>query len=180
MQVIAGKYGGRKLTSIDSKSTRPTLARVKESMFAMIDPFIEGSKVLDLFAGSGALGLEAISRGASEVTFVESNKEAVKIIEKNLARVTETHDIYNMDYIEALKRFESMGKKFDLVLLDPPYASDFAEKLLRKFHLLNKNAIIVYEQESKKCLQNDDNEYIIEKTRAYGTAKVVIFKYIGE
>ena len=97
MQVIAGKYKGRKLISIDSIKTRPMLARVKESIFAMIDEYIPNSTVLDLFAGSGALGLEAISRGAKKVYFVDLNKDIKKILDTNLRRVTE-------DYVRLAKQ----------------------------------------------------------------------------
>ena len=183
MQVISGKYRGRKLVSIDSRSTRPTLARVKESMFAMVDFKIPGSVVLDLFAGSGSLGLEALSRGAEKVYFVEHNLETKKIIEKNLARVNEPFEILNLNYLDALKNFVNRNVRFDLVFLDPPYASDFIEKTLdfmQKNHLLKDEAIIVCEQDCKKCLQIDENKYRIEKTRAYGLMKVNIYKYIGD
>ena len=84
MQIITGKYRGRKLVSLDTKKTRPTLARVKESLFSMVDEKIAGATVLDLFAGSGALGIEALSRGAEKVYFVDNNVDAKKVIQTNL------------------------------------------------------------------------------------------------
>lgn len=183
MQVIAGKYSGRKLVSVDSQSTRPTLARVKESLFSIIDEKISGRVVLDLFAGSGALGIEAISRGAQKVYFVEHSADAKKIIEKNLKNIVEPYEIVLSDFESALKSFARRNIKFDLVLADPPYDSDFLEKsmrLLLDLNLMKKDGLIALESDCKKCLQIDGNRCIISKTRTYGIVKVTICKYIGE
>ena len=183
MQIITGKYRGRKLVSLDTEKTRPTLARVKESMFSMIDGYIDDSIVLDLFAGSGSLGIECISRNAKKVFFVDANKDAKKVLEKNLERIKEDFEIVISDFKDALKDFSKKGLKFDLVLLDPPYASDYgalAINLLAEFGLLNNGAIVVYEQEGKNLLQNFDDRYIIKKSKQYGTAGVSILEYIGE
>ena len=183
MQIITGKYKGRKLISIDSQTTRPTLARVKESIFAMIQGEINGSVVLDLFAGSGAMGIESISEGAEKVYFVDKNPEYKKILNKNLVRVNEPYEILTCDYLDALNIFNRKNLQFNLVFLDPPYDSDFGEKalsLLRDLNLLKKDAIIVFEQISKKCLQNPPKGYIISKYKTYGLASVTILKYTGE
>ena len=183
MQVIAGKYKGRKLISIDSIKTRPMLARVKESIFAMIDEYIPNSTVLDLFAGSGALGLEAISRGAKKVYFVDLNKDIKKILDTNLRRVTEDYEILISDYVDTLNEFKRRGIKFDLILLSPPYKSSFGLDSLSRlasYNLLKPNAVVAYEFETKKLLPNIEEKYIIEKTRNYGTASFVLLKYIGE
>ena len=183
MQIITGKYKGRRLISLETERTRPTLARVKESIFAMIQGYITESTVLDLFAGSGAMGIEAISEGAKKVYFVDNNKEAKKIIDKNLVNIKEDCEIIILDFIDALYHFNKRNIKFDLVFLDPPYDSDFGEKaisLLKDLKLLEKDAIIVLEQESKKCLQNPISGFIIEKSRKYGIANVTILKYIED
>jgi len=183
MQVIAGKYKGRKLISLDTIDTRPTLARVKESMFAMIDEFIYDANVLDLFAGSGALGIECVSRGAKEVVFVDNNPQYKNILEKNLARVTEKYYIFNDNFNNALTNLSKKNSKFDIVFLDPPYNSDLGDQainLLCHLKLLSKGAIIVYEQDSKKCLQNAPELFIIRKSKKYGLAQVTILEYIGE
>lgn len=183
MQVIAGKYRGRKLISLDSEQTRPTLQRVKESLFSMIDEKIANSVVLDLFAGSGALGIEAISRGASEVVFVDNNPEVKKVLEKNLERINEPHTIKIGEFSGVLKEFKTGARKFDLVFLDPPYKSNFgaeAMSVLAENHLLNKNAMIVLEQEGKKVLQNVVKGYIIQKVRDYNSSSLTILSYIGD
>lgn len=175
MQVITGKYRARRLESLDTSDTRPTLARVKESIFSMIDYKIAGSVVLDLFAGSGAMGIEAISRGAEKVYFVDANPKAKVVLTKNLRNVTEPFDIFIGDYLDALHNFKRQNIKFDLVFLDPPYASNFGDlalSFLYKNDLLNKDALVVFEQEGKNCLQNDPEGYIIEKSKKYGTASV--------
>lgn len=183
MQVIAGKYKGRKLISLDTIETRPTLSRVKESMFAIIDEHLYDARVLDLFAGSGSLGFEALSRGAEEVVFVDNNPKYKNVLEKNLARVTEKHSIIIDNFDSALTRLSKINSKFDVVFLDPPYNSDFGDKaikLLTHLKLLSKGAIIVYEQDSKKCLQNAPELFIIKKSKKYGLAQVTILEYIGE
>lgn len=183
MQVITGKYRGRKLISLDTEKTRPTLARVKESIFSMIDSYIDNSVVLDLFAGSGSLGIECVSRGAKKVYFVDANKDAKRILEKNLNNVKEDFEIVIEDYLVALTMFAKKGIKFDMVLLDPPYASDFGVVAINKLHelkLLNSGSLIIYEQEGKNLLQNFGDRYIIKKSKQYGIAGVVILEYVEE
>jgi len=183
MQIITGKYKGRRLISLDTDKTRPTLARVKESIFAMIQGCISNATVLDLFAGSGAMGIESISEGAEKVYFVDHNKDYKKILDKNLINVKEPYEILISDYQDALNSFKSKNIKFDLVFLDPPYNSDLGENalyLLRDLKILKKDAIIVFEQTSKNCLQNEPNGFIIEKSRKYGLVAVTILKYTGD
>ena len=183
MNIITGRYKGRVLYSLESLKTRPTLARVKESMFAMIDDKIPGATVLDLFAGSGSLGIECLSRGAKKVYFVDNNPEAKKIIYKNLIRVVEPYDIDIFDFQVALMSFKKQGLKFDLVFLDPPYQSDFGEialDLMAEFKLLNKGATIVYEEEAKKALPKEREEYIIKRCKSYGLASVTLLEYVGD
>lgn len=183
MNIITGRYKGRVLHSIDSLGTRPTLARVKESTFDMIDEKIPGAVVLDLFAGSGALGIECLSRGAKKVFFVDNNPQAKQVILKNLIRVVEPYDIDIFDFKVALMTFKKQNLKFDLVFLDPPYNSDYGEialDLMAELKLLNKGATIIYEEDCKKNLQKDREEYIIKKCKTYGLASVTLLEYVGE
>ncbi len=124
MRVIAGKARGIALRTPEGLSTRPTADRVKEALFGSIQFDIPGSRVLDLFAGSGALGIEALSRGAAEAVFVEKEKQAAGILRANLAAVKcETHAlVLETDYLAAIK---GLDKQFDFVFMDPPYASGF-------------------------------------------------------
>lgn len=180
MNIISGKFRGRKLASVDMHSTRPTLARVKESMFCMIDEYIYDSTVLDLFAGSGALGIECISRGAKKVFFCDAQKEALKVLNSNLLNIPQNYEVLNCDYALALKKLQN--EKFDLVFLDPPYNSTFGEeaiKLLARYNMLSKDAIIVFEHDIKKDLQSLPKDCIIKKQKVYGLQVVTIIEFKG-
>lgn len=180
MQIITGKYRARKLQAVDSSGTRPTLARVKESVFNLIFDKIAGSIVLDLFAGSGAFGAECISRGASKVYFVDDQEKAIRTIKQNTERMTEKFEILKLDYLEALSAFEKRGIKFDLVYLDPPYESGFIGGVLDVLiqrDLLNSGATIVVEHKFVNDLQNIPKCYIIEKSKKYGIAYVDVLYF---
>ncbi len=174
MQVITGAYRGRKLLSV-GPGTRPTLTRVKESLFSIINDRIEGSCVLDLFAGSGSLGIECISRGAKHTYLVDISADAIKVIKKNTDRMQD-FTILQKDYMQALKIFT--GKvKFDLIFLDPPYASDFGDKALNYIMengLLKNDGLIIFEHSSKKHLIYDNDLFIITRSKTYGD-KVIDF-----
>lgn len=177
MQVITGKYRGRKLKSPDS--ARPTLQRVKISLFSMLNGYeFENSRVLDLFAGSGALGIETLSRGARFVTFVDQDRGANKCIQENLRNIDKSYfRIINSDYLSALKSLRG-GKPFNFVFLDPPYASGAAvsaAEILDRYDLIAENGVIVIETE------NEEREITIKgfnliKDRSYGTARILIFE----
>ncbi len=179
MQIITGKYRARKLVAVEGDSTRPTLARVKESIFNLIQGKVQGSKVLDLFAGSGAFGAECISRSAEEVCFVDQEQKAINAIKTNTKKMSENFRIIKSDYLSALSKLSSENKTFDIIYLDPPYKSDFAITALQKIYelkLLNDEGIIVVEHESENDLLKLPSYYIIEKTRKYGIAYVDILR----
>lgn len=180
MQIITGKYRARKLESVEGDTTRPTLARVKESIFNLIQFDIAGGVVLDLFAGSGAFGIECISRGANKVVFVDKERKAVSTIQKNTRGMTEDFEILNHDFETALRILSSKNFKFDIVYLDPPYKAGYYEKVLNmldELSLLNDGATIVVESDSQKTLQNLGICYIIKKSKKYGIAFVDILTY---
>ena len=180
MQIITGKYRARKLIGVDSTDTRPTLARVKESVFNLIFDKIDGKVVLDLFAGSGSYGAECISRGAKEVFFVDQTEKAIKTIKTNTQKMTEKFEIIKASFLDALSNFEKRNLKFDLVFLDPPYDSDFALKsleILGSKNLLNAGATIVVEHKLANDLQNLPKCYIIKKSRKYGIAYIDILEF---
>ena len=122
MRIISGKYAKRNLFTLKSNRTRPTSDKVKESLFNSLGQFFDGGNVLDLYAGSGALGIEAVSRGYDHASLVDINHAACSIIKKNVALTKEENrfEIYNMRSSAALKLFAEIGQSFDLVFLDPP------------------------------------------------------------
>lgn len=150
MKVISGKYKGRVLEGFDINGTRPTMDRVKESLFGTIQNYVPNSIVLDLFSGSGNLGIEALSEGAKYAYLVDSNSKAINIIKKNIKTIgIDSVEVINCDYKRALKSFEN--NKFDLIFLDPPYDTNYIEesiKLIEEYDLLNKEGLIVCESDS--------------------------------
>lgn len=150
MRIISGKYAKRNLYTLKSQKTRPTSDKVKESLFNSLGQFFKGGQVLDLYGGSGALAIEAVSRGCSHATIVDINYQAVDIIRKNVSLTKEEHlfSIYKMPSSVALKKFAQEKQKFDLVFLDPPYAKQRIAadmKNMLENNLLNTKAIIVAE-----------------------------------
>ena len=174
MRVISGIYKGKILDGFNIEGTRPTMDRVKESMFAMIQNYIKGSNVLDLFAGSGALGIEAISNGAAKTYFVDNSKEVEKVLKKNLKDIT-NYEILITDYNKALKSFIINNIKFDLIILDPPYDRHFINKILDVIYdnnLLKENGIVLCEYETEKI---KTDKFHVSKERRYGNKVVTIF-----
>ncbi len=178
MRIISGKYKGRVLKGYTLKGTRPTMDRVKESLFATINEYVNNSVCLDLFAGSGALGLEALSMGAREVIFVDKEFIACKTIKSNLEMldVNTNTTVLNMDYLKALERL--YPKKFDLIFLDPPYKTDYLKKALEKIEelkLITDTSLVILESDDINKLTFSDY-YIEVKTKKYGDKYIRILK----
>lgn len=155
MRVISGTARGTKLNSIDSMNTRPTLDRVKESLFNIVQEKMEDSIVLDLFAGSGAIGIECISRGAKKAYFCEKSPAAAKMVKQNLekTRFADKSEIGIQDYKKALSEYHKRGIKFDLIFLDPPYEADIAVEAVKQIislSLLQEEGIIIIETDEKE------------------------------
>jgi 16S rRNA (guanine966-N2)-methyltransferase len=121
MRVIAGTWGGRRLQAPPGDATRPTSDRVREALFAVLGGRVEGARVLDLFAGSGALGIEALSRGAAEATFVDSAPRALKALRANLAALDAVAEVRRQDALRFVGGASAAAREYDLVFLDPPY-----------------------------------------------------------
>lgn len=175
MRIISGKYKGKLLTGFDIMGTRPTMDRVKESLFGSIQNYLKNSIVLDLFAGSGALGIEALSNGSKTCYFVDNNIKLINIIKKNTTDIDEQVIILKKDYNEALKYFKDNNIKFDIIFLDPPYKLNLINKsieLIEKYDLLNINGIIVCEYEQEIFISN----YKIIKEKKYGNKFIRIYK----
>ena len=177
MQIITGKFRGRRLKSPDS--ARPTLQRVKTSLFSILNPYIfEDCKVLDLFAGSGALGFEVLSRGASRTIFVDQDRGAVRTIKDNLHGVDpKLYSILETDYLSALKMLR--GEKFDIIFIDPPYDNNAlysAIDIISRYEMLNENGVIVVETETKHNRDFSHNDFEVVKDKTYGTARLTFLE----
>ena len=175
MRVIAGKYRGKKLKEFEISSTKPTLDRVKESLFSSIQFDIIGARVLDLFSGTGALGIECLSRGSKSVDFVDTNHEAINIIKQNLQGIDGEHSVTNCDYMQYLTKVKSLRKKYDIVLLDPPFATDYGVKAIEYIlanNLLSDDGIIMYEKDYNTAFELNVEGYTY-KQKKYGTVGLV-------
>ena len=179
MRVISGIARGTKLDSRESISTRPTLDRIKENMFNLIQDKVRDSVVLDLFAGSGQLGIEALSRGADRAYFCDIDKEDIVFLEKNIdkTRLTEKSIVLNADFKKVLK---TINERFDLIFIDPPYKSNFVEESLELVFenaILNTDGLIVIETDETQKIQEllNSKSYInILKTKNYGRVSLFI------
>lgn len=175
MRVISGKYKGKKLIGFDIDGTRPTMDRVKESLFGIIQNKIKDSIVLDLFAGSGSLGIEALSNGAKKCYFIDNNIELINIIKENTKSMKEDISILKSDYSNVLGMLKNSNIKFDIIFLDPPYKlnliNDCLDKIY-KYNLLNEDGIIVceFENEVIKC-----EHFKLQKEKKYGTKNINIY-----
>ena len=177
MRIIAGKAGGLRLKSLKNRDVRPTLDRVKESMFSIIAFYVPDTEVLDLFAGFGSLGIEALSRGAKNADFVEINKRHLQIIEDNLdkANLQESADLYQSDVYDYLK---SCQKKYDLIFMDPPYKKGMSKKtidLIIKNNLLKAEGLIINEKSADEETEEFEDLSII-KNKKYGNSLLTIYK----
>ncbi|MES9545675.1 16S rRNA (guanine(966)-N(2))-methyltransferase RsmD [Streptococcus intermedius] len=177
MRVVAGKYGGRPLKTLAGKTTRPTTDKVKGAIFNMIGPYFDGGRVLDLYAGSGSLAIEAISRGMTSAILVEKDRRAQAIINQNL-KMTREEERFELLKMEANQSLERITGHFDLVLLDPPYAKEQIvtdiEKMAER-ELLSNDALIVCETDKSVDLPEEIAGLGIWKQKIYGISKVTVY-----
>ena len=180
MRIISGAAKGKKLDAVKGLETRPTLDRVKEALFDIIQFNIKDSKVLDLFAGSGSLGIEALSRGAELAVLGDNSIEAIKVINRNLenTKLTEKSIVINKDYTLLLKKLAKDGYKFDVIFLDPPYKSNFAVNAadeIVKLDILNNSGIIIIETDNAENLEKYKKVKIYD-VRKYGRVVLVFMR----
>ena len=178
MRVISGKYKGKNIIGYDIEGTRPTQDRVKESLFAMIQEDIIDSTVLDLFSGSGNLGIEALSNGANMCYFVDNNSKCIECINKNISGIDGSY-VLKKDYNDALLYFKNNDIKFNIIFLDPPYNLDCLDEIINKikeYNLLLNDGIIVCEYEFDNFKEYGGLE--IEKEKKYGYKNIRIYRSV--
>lgn len=171
MKVTTGKFGGRKLLDNPYAHIRPTADIVKQSIFNRLMDEINGAVVLDLFCGTGSLGIEALSRGAKEVVFADKDPRSVKLTQNNLKNLGISAKVITADFNVALKSLKE--KKFDIIILDPPYMSGVYEKalsLINEYDMLSNNGVIVCEHE--KNVKIDFSPFNLDSQKKYGIKMV--------
>lgn len=179
LKIIAGEFRGRNLFSLPGLSTRPTANRMREALFNILAFKAQNAVALDLFAGSGALGLEALSRGAKSVTLVDNNRNACAVIAKNIALCKANSRARLV--CRAVEQFKDFDAQYTLVLMDPPYGkslTDAALKLLAANVKLAPGAIIVAEHEAGVTPRYDNSVYTLTQTRVYGAGAISFLEYL--
>ena len=177
MRVITGSARGRKLKELPGMDTRPTTDKVKEAMYSIVQFDVEGRRVLDLFAGTGQLGIEALSRGASGCVFVDQNREAARVVRENLEHTGFTNQARVVQG-DSLSFLTSCREKFGLIFLDPPYAADLLEKSLLKIaeiDIVAENGIIVCESAADRLLPQLPEPYEMGREYRYGKIKLTLY-----
>ncbi|MCR5825485.1 MAG: 16S rRNA (guanine(966)-N(2))-methyltransferase RsmD [Oscillospiraceae bacterium] len=182
MRVITGTARGRRLAELKGQETRPTTGKVKEAIFSALQFELEGRRVLDLFAGTGQMGIEALSRGAKSCLFVDRRQEACRLVRENLAAcaLAERAQVVCGD---ALSCLDGMQTRFDLIFLDPPYADDTLERALARivrFDISAPYGIIVAECPTEKTLPPLEAPYRLSREYRYGKIKVTVYRRDGE
>lgn len=178
MRIIGGKARGTKLYTLEGENTRPTLDRVREALFNILQFELQGSSFLDLFSGSGACGIEAISRGAKKAILCDKSKQAIEIIKKNIEKThtQEQIELYHSTYEELLKT--KIKEKLDIIFIDPPYQTDFAYKAVKiilENNLINEDSILVIETDQEKRVKDQLKSLEIEimDERKYGRVNLI-------
>lgn len=184
MRIIAGKFKGYRLEAVKSDKTRPTLERVREALFCMLYQYLNSARVLDLFSGTGMLGLEAISRGASYAVLNDKSPDAMKAIFNNV-KLTKTEKcvkISKKDYEKCLKSLYENNEKFDIIFIDPPYLSDCGIKSIEniaKYDILAEDGIIVFETDVTVEFPREIENLEVFNERKYGRVYISLWRRKG-
>lgn len=182
VRVVAGSAKGRPLKSVPGMGTRPTTDKVKEAIFSMIGPYFDGGAVLDLFAGTGGLGIEALSRGMERAVFIDMESKSIETVKVNLKSTgfESNAEIYRNEAGRAIKALEKRKYIFDLVFLDPPYRMKNGDALMTEMAtrgLLSAGALLVLEYESNYTYPEEISGFLHLRTAKYGETAVSIFEY---
>ncbi len=183
MRIVAGKYRSRLLKSLEGDNTRPTADKVREAVFSKIGPYFDGGCILDLFAGSGAIALEGLSRGLDKAVLVDNNFKAINIIKENVKMLNEEEncEIYHTNYEQALNFLAENGYMFDIIYVDPPYRYRLGTALTTKISqlgILKDDGILIIETKQDEIVDPCENMYL-EKEAKYGITKVSYLRKKG-
>ncbi len=181
MRVIAGKYKGRGLCSIKGIDIRPTSDMVKESLFNILGDAVIDSRFLDLFGGTGGVGIEALSRGAEHAVFIDASTKSIKVLKENLNNlgIKEEAEVFNTEYSTAINKLDKYNKKFDIIFIDPPYGIGIAEsalELIEKSAVLSQSGLIIVEHDSKHNMPEGIGKQYKYRTKQYGNTALSFYK----
>lgn len=178
MRIISGDLKGRTIKTVTNQLTRPTSDKVKESLFNIIGPYFSGGTALDLFAGSGGLGLEALSRGMNHVVFVDKQRQAIKMVKDNLTslKLSNRAEVYQNDAFRALRALGKRQLQFNYIFLDPPYHQDLFEQIIEEVsnqNLSKEGALIICEHDRTQNLPPHVANFNKIRTETYGSSIVI-------
>ncbi|MBE6108073.1 MAG: 16S rRNA (guanine(966)-N(2))-methyltransferase RsmD [Erysipelotrichaceae bacterium] len=181
MRIIAGKYRSLPLEAVKGNHTRPTTDKIKEAVFNSVGPYFDGGEMLDLYAGSGSVGLECISRGMDHAVFVDKSYDAISTIKKNIGfvKVPSQCTVYKMDALAALRRCADEKRQFDLVYLDPPYAQEQNEKVMTalcQMNLLKQGAVVIVESLKEDVFSDEIGSLMKYKEAVYGITRISYYE----
>ena len=182
MRIGGGQHRGRRIEGPEGRDLRPLRNRVRLALFDILAPVLPGAEFLDLFAGTGAVGLEALSRGAKRATFVDSSPRAVRLIRANAERLgcQQRVEILHMDTLKALQQLAQRGRRFDLVFVGAPYGTGLGQKAthaLAQFEPLQPGALVVLESFHKERLDPQYGHLTLEQNRVYGETRLSFFRF---
>jgi 16S rRNA (guanine(966)-N(2))-methyltransferase RsmD len=183
MRVISGTKKGVRLSTIKHSFIRPTTDRTKELIFNVIDGLVKDSFILDIYAGSGSLGIEALSRGAAKAVFIENDKHALKVLRNNIEKTgfVDRANILSDSAEKGMKKLAGLAFKFDLIFADPPYSKSLAFETIEgivKFNLLQKGGLFIIEHSSRDELQYSTDKIILKSRKRSGDSAVSFFQYV--
>lgn len=182
MRVIAGEYRGRRLDRIEGMDIRPTTDKVKESLFNILSDVVADSRFLDLFGGTGGIGIEALSRGAKNVVFIDSSAKSIKVLKGNLEKlnIKDNVEVYNTDYSTAINKLHKYGREFDIIFVDPPYKVGLAQDALKeieKHNILAKTGRVIVEHDSKDAMPERVGRLNMYRSKQYGNTTLSFYNY---
>jgi 16S rRNA (guanine966-N2)-methyltransferase len=182
VRVISGQAKGRPLKAVPGNTTRPTTDKVKEALFSIIGPYFDGDRVLDLFAGTGGLAIEALSRGAGSAVFVDANQRSIEVVRRNLdaTKLGDRAEVYRSDARKAVKALEKKGQPFDLLFLDPPYAVTDCDAILQDLAdrgLVADQAVAVVEHSTDVSYPEEFGGYRRKRHAVYGETALSVYRY---